>query len=43
MRASLRPGIYRDAEDNLVTLARTASGYTVTHADGTVTAIGGVS
>jgi hypothetical protein len=43
MFATLRPGTYRDRDDNLVTVRRAGDGFTITHADGTVTAIGGRS
>lgn len=35
----LKPGIYRDSEGRLVSVARTASGLLITHADGSVTAV----
>lgn len=39
----MRTGTYRDVNGELVHVRRTATGYTLTRADGTVTSIGAVS
>lgn len=39
----IRTGTYRDREDNLVRVQRTATGYVVTREDGSTTVIGDVS
>lgn len=37
----MRPGTYRDKDGKIVVVKRTATGYTIKHADGRVTVIGG--